>query len=229
MLAPQFSEWLDYAHATVAGLTGCACDADVAWPGYMGTGYAKSRVLLVGAIHHAKVLNRSSLPSIAPYLKAWGATPRTKACDVEARDRMEKAYLKAIPHFIRWIEPNGARVGRVWLNFEKILNALGLSFADVAFTNLAKCALPAGTKLSEETRRIRSHECAWQLATLIEKIDPLYVVIAKDNKAVNRIVRIPTSDRRIVRRCNNRTFVSSGRLLSEWLPEDFSHYCKVRR
>jgi len=229
MLAPQY-EWLDYAHATVARMTGCACDADVAWPGYMGTGYPNSRVLLVGAIHHAKVLNRSGLLSIVPDLKAWGANPRTKACDVEALGRVEKAYVEAIPRWIRWKEPNGAiRVGAVWSNFEKILNALGLSFADVAFTNLAKCALPAGTKQSEETRRIRFHERAWPLAKLIDKIDPLYVVIAKDNKVVNRIVRIPTSDRRIIRRCCNLTFVSSGRRLSGWLPDDARRYAVLRR
>ena len=234
MLAPQ-SEWLDYAHATVAvaRMTGCACDADVAWPGYMGTGYPNSRVLLVGAIHHAKVLNQSGLLSIVPALKEWGASPRTKACDacdVEALNRVEKAYLEAIPRFIRWKAPNGAiRVGAVWSNFEKILNALGLSFADVAFTNLAKCALPAGTEQSEETRRIRFHESsAWPLAKLIDKIDPLYVVIAKDKEVVNAIIRIPTSDQRI-RRCNNRTFVSSGRLLSEWLPDDARRYAVLRR
>lgn len=232
MLAPQFSKWLDYAHATVAErrTTGCACDADVAWPGYMGTRYPDGRVLLVGAIHHAKVLNASGLLSIVPEVKAWGASHRTEALDRKYLSVVEKAYLDAIPGFIRWKEPSGAsRRGAVWSNFKKILDALGLSFEDVAFTNLAKCALPAGTKQSEETRRIRAHERARRLRTLIDKIDPLYVVIAKDNKAVNRIVRIPTSDRRIVRRCNNRTFVSSGRLLSEWLPEDFSHYCKVRR
>jgi hypothetical protein len=232
MLAPKFPEWLDYAFATVAEgrETGCACDADVAWPGYMGTGYPNHRVLLVGAIHHAKVLNASGLLSIVPCVKAWAAN-RTKACDVEALDRryllaVEKAYLEAIPRWIRWKEPNGAsRVGAVWSNFEEILNALGLSFEHVAFTNLAKCALPAGTNQSEETRRIRFHERAWRLEKLIDKIDPLYVVIAKDNKAVNRIVGIPTSDR--IRRCNNRTFVSSGRLISEWLPKDAARYKKL--
>jgi hypothetical protein len=198
----------------------------------MGTGYPNSRVLLVGAIHHAKVLDRSGLLSIVPDLKAWGASPRTKACDacdLEALNRVEKVYLEAIPHFIRWTESDGARVGAVWLNFQKILKKLGLSFADVAFTNLAKCALPAGTKQSEETRRIRFHERAWPLAKLIDKIDPLYVVIAKDNKIVNRIVRIPTSDRRIIRRCRNRTFVSSGSVLSEWLPDDARRYAVLRR
>jgi hypothetical protein len=235
MLAPQFSEWLAYAHATVTEMTGCACDVDVAWPGYMGTGYPNSRVLLVGAIHHAKVLNASGVLSIVPAVKAWGASPRKKACDMEARDRsylsvVEKAYLDAIPRWIRWTEPDGAiRIGAVWSNFEKILNTLGLSFEDVAFTNLAKCALPAGTKQGVETRRIRAHERAWPLAKLIDKIDPLYVIIAKDNKVVTPIVRIPTSDQRIIRRCSNLTFVSSGRRLSEWLPEDATRYDVLRR
>ncbi len=232
MLAPEFSKWLDYAYAAVAErrMTGCACDSDVAWPGYMGTRYPDRRVLLVGAIHHAKVLNASGLLSIVPCVKAWAAN-RTKACDAEALDRsylsvVEKAYLEAIPGFICWKEPSGAsRRGAVWSNFEKILDALGLSFEDVAFTNLAKCALPAGTRQSEETRRIRAHECAWPLARLIDKIDPLYVVIAKDNKVVNRIVGIPTSDR--IRRCHNRTFVASGVRLSEWLPKDATRYKKL--
>lgn len=230
MLAPQFSEWLHYAYATVAEgrKTGCACDAGVAWPGYMGTRYPDSRVLLVGAVHHAKVLNASGLLSIVPDLKKWSASPRTRALDQSYLSVVEKAYLEAIPRWIRWTEPNGAsRRGAVWSNFKKILDALGLSFEDVAFTNLAKCALPAGTKQSEETRRIRAHECAWRLATLIDKIDPLYVVIAKDNKVVNQIVLMPTSDRHI-RRCNNRTFVSSDRLLSEWLPEDAARYKKAK-
>jgi hypothetical protein len=192
----------------------------------MGSGYPGSRVLLVGAIHHAKVLNASGLLSIVPDVKAWGARPRTEALDRRYRSVVEKAYLKAIPRWIHWTEPNGAsRRGVVWLNFEKILDALGLSFEHVAFTNLAKCALPAGTRQSEETRRIRAHESAWPLEKLIDKINPLYVVIAKDHKVVNRIVRIPTSDR--IRRCRNRTFVSSGRLISEWLPEDATRYKKL--
>lgn len=164
MLAPQFSEWLDYAHATVTRMTGCACDADIAWRGYMGAGYPNSRVLLVGAIHHTKVLNASGVLSIEPAIKAWGASPRTQACEMEARDRsylsvVETAYVDAIPRWIRWTEPDGAtRVGAVWSNFKKILDTLGFSFTDVAFTNLAKCALPAGTKQSVETRCIRAHE-----------------------------------------------------------------------
>lgn len=235
MLGPHLSEWLAYAHATVTGMTGCPWNADVARPGYMGTGYSNSRVLIVGAIHHAKVLNASGKLSIVPAVKAWGATPRTEASDTEASDRtylsvVEKAYVDAIPRWIRWTEPSGAiRVGTVRSNFEKILVSLGLSFEDVAFTNLAKCALPAGTKQSLDMSRIRAHERAWPLAKLIEKIDALYVVIAKDNKVVNPIVRIPTSDQRIIRRCSNLTFVSLGRRLSEWLPEDAARYALLRR
>jgi hypothetical protein len=201
----------------------------------MGTGYPNSRVLLVGAIHHAKVLNASGVLSIVPAVKAWGANLRTEAPDTVARDRsyllvVEKAYLDAIPRWIRWTEPSGAiRIGAVWSNFEKILNKLGLSFADVAFTNLAKCALPSGTRQSVETHRIRAHERAWPLAKLIDRIDPLYVIIAKDNKVVNQIVRLPTTDQRIIRRCSNLTFVSSGRRLSEWLPEDASCLAILRR
>jgi hypothetical protein len=108
--------------------------------------------------------------------------------------------------------------GTVWTNFERIVQALDLSYEDVAFTNLAKCALPSGSKAAHELNRIRCHEGATSLSSLIQILEPRLVIIAKDSQGANKLVKVRSSDATAIRRCNNRTFVSEGAPISDWLP-----------
>jgi hypothetical protein len=140
---------------------------------------------------------------------------------------VRSAYLAAIPQWKQWHNDNGRLVtGTVWTNFKKIVDRLELSFEHVAFTNLAKCALPAGTKPSVEFERIRCHESATPLSSLIAMLEPRLVIIAKDSRRVSRLLDAKIDGARI-RRCNNRTFVADRMLLPDWLSEEQVHFEEI--
>jgi hypothetical protein len=87
---------------------------------------------------------------------------------------MQRAYSRTIP---QW-------AGRgVWRQFDRIRLELGLNWDDVAFTNLAKCHVPAGVK--DDTRRITSCLAAFPIDAFIEMLEPIAVFVAKDSIRVN--------------------------------------------
>jgi hypothetical protein len=216
--------WLAYARRVLVERTECDCDDDIQWPGYLGAKYAEGRLLLVGAIHNAPVLEASGLSSIATFARTWAFTEPNDEGDETYLKTVRGAYLAAIPQWKQWHNDNGHLVtGTVWTNFKKIVDRLELSFEHVAFTNLAKCALPAGTKPSVEFQRIRRHESVTSISSLIAMLKPRLVIIAKDSRTVNRLVNVSSSLSRI-RRCNNRTFVCDGLPISEWLPREAARW-----
>jgi hypothetical protein len=127
---------------------------------------------------------------------------------------LSAAYKRAIPEWSK---------RTVWHNISVIVESLGQTFDEIAFTNLAKCGLPSGTSWSIEKRRMKAHDAATPISALVADLEPAYVLIAKDRSELSSVVdlaNLPDS----VRRCNNRTFVSQGVPRREWLPKDIAMY-----
>jgi hypothetical protein len=218
--------WLSYARDVLKQESGCPCDADeIAWPGFIGANYAAGRVLIVGSIHNAPVLRSSGIYDIVPEVKTFLKNMPNVLADKQYLDAVRNAYMGAIPRWQRYVNENGLTVsGTVWTNIAKIVKALELAFADVAFTNLAKCGLPTKTSWPRERSRIEAHERATPLNRLIRDIEPHYVLLAKEQRDLEKIVVLETTSSTILRRCHNLNFTSNGERRDDWLPRDVSAY-----
>lgn len=221
--------WCEYARRVHQRSAGCPCDVDdAAWPGFMGENYAVGRVLIVGSIHNAPVLRASGIYDVVPHVERWF---HSEAPDDRGYLRtLRAAYLAAIPNWKRYVNADGRQVtGAVWTNISKVVSKLGLTFADVAFTNLAKCGLPTKTSWPKERLRIEAHERCTPLSGLIRDIEPHYVLIAKEVDGIREIVRIEPREQTLVRWCHNLNFTSASRKRDVWLAEDAKWYADARR
>ena len=205
------ARWLAYAHKVLTVPCGCPCDGELSWPGYLGQEYAVGRVLLVGAIHNAPVLRSSGIFEIAPDVEAF-----VKASPGDPQrylDVVREAYVKAIPRWKTYVNEKGQRITEtVWKRLLLLVDAFGIPLTQIAFTNLAKCALPSGSGWAIE-----------KLAELIKHLEPRYVLIAKDCAGLSQILGLKANPP-IPRYCHNLTFTSGTDLFSIWKQQDAARY-----
>jgi hypothetical protein len=211
--------WIKYARKVLSTPCGCNCDGEISWPGYIGKDYHLGRVLLVGAIHNDPVLRKSGILEIIPKVEAFKrATPPQK--DQLYIDAVRKAYLQAIPKWATYVNEKGRRINNtVWAHLLSLLDAFGIPLTQFAFTNLAKCALPAGAGWAIERRRIKGHESVTPISALIQSLEPRYVLIAKERRDLPEILGLK-SNPLILRFCNNRTFSSELVPFETWKRKD---------
>jgi hypothetical protein len=213
MLTEFERAWIPYARHVLEQNAGCACDADeIAWPGFIGPSYSTGMVLVVGSIHNAPVLRSSGVYDIVPKVREWLSRRQTPESDRAYLDIVWQAHCAAIPRWQWYQNESGKWVsGAVWNGIEAAARGFGLTFSDIAFTNLAKCGLPTRTPWSLEKRRIIAHEADTPLTSIIDALKPRYVLLAKDAAELRTIVRLEERAGLVVRRCHNLSFMSGGR------------------
>ena len=136
------SAWLSYARGVLGShplrrccqfpaALGEALHDRILWPGYIGSNYAKGRVFFVGAMHNAGELFTPEITALAGEAARWAASPQSSGADERYLRMVQDAYLASIP---RWTK------GAVWGRFDRVRTSLNLTWRDIAFTNVAKCA-----------------------------------------------------------------------------------------
>jgi hypothetical protein len=169
-------KWLVYARRVLEGnpLSECCALATVQtervkrWPGYLGSRYQGSRVLLAGAIHNADQLFTPEILALENEVKMWVGASRTPESDRHYLASVRAAYLASSR---QW-----ALNGNVWKRFDKLLGYLGLDMEQVAFTNLAKCFCPVG---QSDTQFVKACLARYPLRELIDGIQPKAVFIGE--------------------------------------------------
>ena len=161
---------------------------EVRWPGYLGRNYRKGvGILCVGAVHREARLTDDANNSVIKRTNAelvrahrhWLRRGRSQVEDLAYLEAIRIAYADALPHWSRWRR-----------HFRTLVqDYLGMSMADVAWTNLAKCrvAIHLGNKQrSAEARLTRLCQREFvPIRELIEAICPALVLTCVLNAKPN--------------------------------------------
>jgi hypothetical protein len=182
--------WLTYARGVLGdGALRTCCQFPVPpddplhdrilWPGYLGSNYAKARVLFVGAMHNAGELFTPEIIALAGEASQWTKSPDSPANSARYLEAVREAYLTSISTWTR---------GAVWGRFNRIRKKLNLDWSEIAFTNLAKCAEISDAGDSESKKRYtkRINGCEGSLLTRmpLRELQPLAVFVACDIASV---------------------------------------------
>lgn len=194
--------WLDYAHDVVAAAEhvsqcraaggGCLEDPDqtLRWPGYLGPTFERGRLLLIGNVHRnfaSDGVPGASFAAFTSATKRFRDNPRTAEGDA--------AFLRAT----RDLYGFGLRRWNVGRGFTRILEQLGLTWDDVAYTNAGKCQqLPGG-----DMGRIRT--------ACVVRFPPSRLAGAIGAQAVITCSR------------DAETEATEAGLTAEWFPQRYSH------
>jgi len=121
------------------------------WPGYIGESYSEGRVLLVGGVHNAGQLRTNEMVALADFAEKW-AVDELSDNDTPYVDLIRQSYLTSAQRI--WI-----RERQVWGLLDDIVEKLGLSWKQIAFTNWNKCKSPTtglpGTKDEQKKEQAR--------------------------------------------------------------------------
>jgi len=237
------SAWLVYARGVLGdGVLRSCCQFPVAadrplrkrvlWPGYIGVNYAKGRVLFVGAMHNAGELFTSEIGALAEVAAQWIRSAATSTTNAHHLEEVRRAYLASIP---RWTK------GAVWGRFDRIRRRLNLTWEDIAFTNIAKCAeiSDANDRDSKKRYNKRITKCTGSFFDRVPlaELQPLAIFVACDNATVRGALE--ASHQIPIRRNYHNTYgyyrteVEAGTRATvgetTWLSADADHYAELTR
>jgi hypothetical protein len=179
-------------------------------------------VLLVGAIHNERELFTNEIKVLEVETRDWYDR---KISNRKYLNSVRNAYEKSAD---RW--SNKA----VWSGFGIIRAELGLQFKQTAFTNLAKCYLPAGAAGGTE-RSLRA--CLGQnpLQRLCTALDPQWILVAQTSEKTRPVLRRLNNDNcriwQYENTFNRRKWDETNRRFipwDEWFPEVIEAYTALR-
>lgn len=217
--------WLRYASRVLRD-AGCSCGVSSLdrWPGYIGAGYVRTRLLIVGAVHNSGPLVTSEMRALRAVAASWATTSQTKLGDARYLHEIRKAYSASVS---QWIFQPGGKRGAVWANIRKILSIFSIDFSEVAFTNLAKCDAPVGADTDKVAIECNRH---FSIVELVKQIEPLALIVLKDSWKTRLNIQLkPLSVALpLEKRCSNRTGVSEGLTIDQWAPDFARTYWILR-
>ena len=219
------ARWLCYARDVLTrgagGAMNCCIDGKTdrisRWPGYLGSDYAKGRVLFVGAVHNEQDLNAAPrIDEVRKAAREWIGGERSDAADANYLALLRDVYPGAIDC---WCHGSS-----VFAKFAKISADLGIAFKQQCATgNIAKCSAPSGS--SKYSKSISRCPQCFPLTALIALLDPVLVFIAC-NDPMAWLPGVECTPTRHVYRFQQRNWTefTTGRRLDAWLSEAADFY-----